>query len=310
MDAEGEMKLPAALSQNMATASDREEHGAQPIGGSRSSPPVVKESHVGQTSKPREQKIVTVDAFLRRRKVLTKKYGKKRAYRQLGIDDINPKDTNTDEQAMGSPGRKAFKSRRLPISCKDESGLPSRPRRRGTQASVRPLARPLKERLYVAAVSTRGSPEDCYAQTDSNEAENSGRLPLRFVPISETEAERQGNPQLKALFVDPRKSMVMRTASLSFRRRQQGFAEGSVLASTLDRLPLSKWNLSFKNGGQPRRSAPKEVTVRKQRKVTEDMAHAEGSCPPLQFISFQEAEEKFKIMFQGSASIIYIHIST
>ena len=261
-------------------------------------------------SEPREQKVVTVEGFLRRsaRTKVTKKYGKKQAYRQLGIDDhtgISPRDKNTDEETMGSPGRKALKSTRL-----SGSGLPPRRRRQGTQAGVRPLTRPLKERLYVAAVSTRGSPEDCYARTDSNEAENSGRLPLRFVPISEAEVgQRQRNPQFKALFVDPQKSMVMRTASLSFRRRQQGFTDGPVLASTLDRLPLSKWNLSFKNGGQPRRSVPKEATVQKQRKATEDMAQAEDNCPPLQFVSFREAEEKFKIMFQGFSKC-YIHIST
>jgi hypothetical protein len=103
----------------------------------------------------------------------------------------------------------------------------------------------------------------------------------------------------KSLLVDPRNSAAMRKARFACRNYITELRESGVLTDTLDVMPLSKWNLSSKNGGHVQKSASEVTKKRKKRKLTEDPVLLETTCPPLAFVSFQEAEEKYDLMFSS-----------
>lgn len=235
-----------------------------------------------------DQKVLTVEAFLKqtpsRRAIKTRTYRKKRKMQpaneerrdfKLNADErfFRPETISNDEGdgiSLTKPERKIFRAKR----------------------------RMLKERLYAAAVSTSGDPDVYYSNScAANGMVESNRLPLHFLPFSQIHPlERRMHCTSKSLLVDPRKSAAIQKAR--FTCRNHILRESNVLTNTPDLMPISKWNHSLKIGGHIHKSASEMMKKQKQRLSTGDMV-LEITCPPLAFVSFQEAEEKYETMFSS-----------
>lgn len=254
---------------------------------------------ISQCRQSREESVLTVDAFL---KSSTKgKPAKTYRHRELlSRRDSDPK-ANPDTQRVLRSSRRD--SLRRASSSNDGDGdkrLLSNHERNSKNSRRRKNRRPLKQRLYEAAILTHGQPDDYYTRSEADMASN--RVALLFVPDELDLRGRDGTEKThtKALLVDPRKSMAMQKASLAC-GKLRGYTVSGQLSNTLDRIPLSKWNLSS-NDGQHAKSAP---TKRKKAKTTGDMAIMDFDYPPLSFVAFQEAEKNYKAMFPGVGYVSY-----
>jgi hypothetical protein len=129
---------------------------------------------------------------------------------------------------------------------------------------------------------------------------------LKLIPDEHASRDRHaaGKTHTKALLVDPRKSMAMQTASLTW-HPVRGYTDRGLLSNTLDRIPLSKWNLPLDNGGPA--SAVTVPSERKESKVTGDLALTASEYPALRFVSYQEAEKNYKALFPGAGWVAFIY---
>ena len=229
--------------------------------------------------KLQEEDVLTVEAFLQSS---TKTYRHRKSLkRQVNLNE---------RRSSIRSSRRDHRQRHSSTGNHSEDKNGSRRRGGSKNMRLRKNCKPLKERLYEAAILTHGDPDDYYTRPEAAENMASNRPALLFVPYepdSRDHAPATTHP--KALTVDPRKSMAMQTASLVC-RSLRGYTDSGLLSHTLDRIPLSKWNLTL-NDGRHDKSAPK----RKESKTTGDIAY-----PPLSFVSFQEAEKDYKSMFPGA----------
>ena len=222
-----------------------------------------------------EEGVVTVEAFL---KSSTRTYRhRKLLKRQVNLNDR--KRSADTEQVIRYHKDKNF-------GCHPRSDPKNT--RRGKNR------KPLKERLYEAAILTHGRPDDYYTRSEATGKMATNRTALLFVPYEHVSRDcADGTTHTKALIVDPRKSMAMQTASLTC-RSLRGYTDSGLLSHTLDRIPLSKWNLTLNDSGHVKSAlTPK----RNESKTTGDMAPMAFAYPPLTFVSFQEAEKNYKNMF-------------
>jgi len=234
-----------------------------------------------------EEDVLTVEAFLQSssKERSTKTY----RHRKFLKRQVNLNDRRSSIRS----------SRKDPTSCHSSTGINSEDkngsRRKGSskKTRLRKNPKPLKERLYEAAILTHGDPDDYYTRPEATENMASNRPALLFIPYEPASHDRAAaTTHPKALIVDPRKSMAIQTASLVC-RSVWGYTDSGLLSHTLDRIPLSKWNLTL-NDGRHDKSAPK----RKESRTTGDTASF--AYPPLSFVSFQEAEKDYKTMFPGA----------
>ena len=292
-DAEREMELPCAT--HLIEQATSVEGNADGTSRFDVSPP---NNPINETP---NQHVLTVEAFLKQtlneRAIKTRKtrtYEKKKHRVQGAIEDHRHITSNTD-------GRLCENLKETNNCDGDgEEGIISSSTT-FQRKFFRTRRKPLKERLYAAAVSTYGVPDAYYSNTcAANGVVESSRVPLQFLPGPQIHPlGRKSFSRSKSLLVDPRKSAAMQKARFACRNYITELRESGVLTNTLDVMPLSKWNLSSKNGGHVHKSASEVTNKRKQRKLTEDTVLLETTCPPLAFISFQEAEEKYDSMFSS-----------
>ena len=258
------------------------------------------------------QLMMTVEDFLKRStKREAKQYGKPKrrikrlrdngassdADRQHEILESDTRDTGQDMMQLRSK-----KIRRATIyeSSSDESssvnhGESSPLEKKRKKARSRTL-KPLKERLYQAAVSTHGHPDDILVHDTTNGSELApSRRPLHFVPNTrpELDDDQMDKHRLQTWsLVDPRKSMAIRTASFSSKIRPclQHMNSTSGKSANLSVQPPKRWKFpdasfscsSLKSDRQPK------TTVKKAYEY-----------PPLTFVSLKEAEEDYKSIFSS-----------
>jgi hypothetical protein len=160
------------------------------------------------------------------------------------------------------------------------------------------IQKPLKERLFEAAVLTHGDPDDILVHGPTAGPELApSRRPLRFVPNIQPEPD--GNqidkhrPQAWS-FVDPRKSTAIHTASFSSKIRpclQHMNLASTGKSANLSVQPPKRWKFtddSFSLGNLKANRQTKISPVKKAYKY-----------PPLTFVSLKEAEENYKSIFSS-----------
>ena len=289
-DAEREMELPCATYlTGQATSVEGNANGTSRFD---VSPPN------NSTNETPNQNVLTVEAFIKQtlneREIKTRKtrtYEKKHRV-QGAIEDNRHITSNADGRLCGKKTNNCDRDGAENIISSSKTFR---------KKLVKARRKPLKERLYAAAVSTYGVPDAYYSNTcAANGVLESSRVPLHFLPGPQIHPlGRKTLFRSKSLLVDPRKSAAMQKARFACRNYITELRESGVLTNTLDVMPLSKWNLSSKNGGHIHRSSSEVLKKRKQRNLTEDTVLLETTCPPLAFVSFQEAEEKYDSMFSS-----------
>ena len=263
------------------------------------------------------QHMMTVEDFLKRstkrETVVKKQYGKpKRRIKRLG-DNGALFETETQHKILGSDtgdtsqGIMQLRSRKIRRatmheSSSDESsslnhGESSPLEIKGKKTRGR-ILKPLKERLFEAAVLTHGHPDDILVHGPTNSSVLApSRRPLRFVPNIQPEFDDyqidKRRPRTWNL-VDPRKSTAIRTASFSSKIRPCLQHMDSTLigkSANLSVQPPKRWKFtddSFSFGNLKSNRQPKISPVKK--------AH---EYPPLTFVSLKEAEEDYKSIFSS-----------
>ena len=162
------------------------------------------------------------------------------------------------------------------------------------------ILKPLKERLFEAAVLTHGNPDDILVHGSTTGSELApSRRPLRFVPDIQSELDDghqidKRHPRTWSL-VDPRKSTVIRTASFSSKIRpclqHMNLALPGKSTNLSDQTPKRLWKFTddkFSFGNLKSNGQPKISPVKKAHKY-----------PPLTFVSLKEAEEDYKSIFSS-----------
>ena len=263
------------------------------------------------------QLMMTVENFLKRstkRETVEKKqYGKpKRRIKRLSDNgallgterqhEILGSDTgDTSQGIMQLRSRKIRRPTMYESSSDESSSLihgessPLDVKRKKTRGRK---LKPLKERLFEAAVLTHGDPDDIlvHGHTTGSELAPS-RRPLRFVPNIQPELDGNQTDKHRSRtwsFVDPRKSTAIRTASFSSKIRpclqdmNLTFKGKSANSSV---KPPKRWKFtddSFFLGNLKSNRQPKISPIKK--------AH---EYPPLTFVSLKEAEEDYKSIFSS-----------
>ena len=178
-------------------------------------------------------------------------------------------------------------------------------KRKKTQGRI---LKPLKERLFEAAVLTHGDPDDILVHGPTSGSELApSRRPLRFVPNIQPELD--GNQidkqrQRTWTFVDPRKSTAIRSASFSSKIRPclqnmkvtQAFPGNSA---NLSDQPPKRWKFTdgkFSLGNLKSNRRHKISPIKKAYEY-----------PPLTFVSVNEAEEDYKSIFSSYVRFGYIN---
>ena len=261
-----------------------------------------------------DSSMVTVEDFLKRsnKRGVKRQYGKpKRRTKRLGDNSALFKG-ETQQEILGSDAGdtsedvmqlRSKKIRRATSyeSSSDESSPDheeSRPLQIKGKKNRNRMLKPLKERLYEAAVLTHGNPDDILvhgATTDSELA--SSRRPLCFIPSTQPELDdhqvNKSRPRTWTL-VDPRKSMAIRSASFSSKTRpclQHIDSTSSGKTSKLFVRPPRRWKFADAS------LANSSLTNLKSKRQPNKPAVKTFEYPPLIFVSLKEAEEDYKSMF-------------
>ena len=261
------------------------------------------------------QPMMTVEDFLKRsakRETAEKKYSKpKRRIKRLGDNGALLKSdgqheilgSDTGDASQNIMQLRSRKIRRVAMyeSSTDESSSPnhgeSSPleiKRKKTQGRK---LKPLKERLFEAAVLTHGDPDDILVHGPTSGSEPApSRRPLRFVPNIQPELD--GNQidkqrQRTWTLVDPRKSTAIRTASFSSKIRPclQNMKLTSGKSANLSDQPPKRWKFSdgaFSLGNLKSNRGHKISPIKKAYEY-----------PSLTFVSLKEAEEDYKSIFSS-----------
>jgi hypothetical protein len=258
------------------------------------------------------QQMMTVEDFLKRStKREAKQYGKpKKRIKRLrdngalsdadGQHEILESDTRDTGQDMMQLRSKKIRRATIYESSSDESssinhGESSPLEKKRKKARSRTL-KSLKERLYEAAVSTHGHPDDIlvYGATNGSELAPS-RRPLHFIPNTQPEIDddQMDKRRLQTWsLIDPRKSTAIRTASFSSKIRPclQYMNSTSGKTANLSVQPPKRWKFpdasfscsSLRSDRQPKTAVKKAFEY-----------------PPLTFVSLKEAEEDYKSIFSS-----------
>lgn len=257
-----------------------------------------------------ERLMMTVEDFLRRstkREAVTKKqYGRsKRRIKRLDDNgalfeperqhEVSGSDAgDTGQDMMQLRSKKIRRATRYESSSDESLSLnhgessPLENQKRKTRSRI---LKPLKERLYAAAVLTHGHPDDILVHATGSELAPS-RRPLCFVPNTQPELDGdqmdKRRPQTWSL-VDPRKSMAIRTASFSSKIRPclQHMGSTSGKPSKLSLHPPKRWKFA-------------DTTLLKNRQPKTPAVKRDFEYPPLAFVSLKEAEEDYKTIFSSS----------
>ena len=263
------------------------------------------------------QLMMTVEDFLKRstkREAMEKKqYGKpKRRIKRLGDALFKPGGqheilgSDPGDTSQGIMQLRSRKIRRATIyeSSSDESSSlihgessPLKIMRKKTRLGGRTL-KPLKDRLFEAAVLTHGDPDDILVHgPTTGSVLPPSRRPLRFVPSIQPELDgnqlEKHRPQTWS-FVDPRKSTAIRTASFSSKIRpclQHMNLSFTRKSANLSDQPPKLWKFtddSFSLGNLKSSRQPKISPIKN--------AH---EYPPLTFVSLKEAEADYKSIFSS-----------
>ncbi|KAF9485210.1 hypothetical protein BDN70DRAFT_680027 [Pholiota conissans] len=196
--------------------------------------------------------------------------------------------TRSDSSASPSNANSNDESESSSSICDTPSRSPV-PRAKGVR---RKPYKPLKERIYEAAVSTLVDPEDEFAQDEPHPT----RLPLRFVPSSTTENALRRRKKKAWKLVDPRKSKSIRTASFasSLHRAQTRRLSTDDLAvglsKTLDRVPVGLWDKTLPNVPQMPIRKPSIKNIPTEPVIPE--------CPPLILIPMKNADADYAALFR------------
>jgi hypothetical protein len=258
------------------------------------------------------QPMMTVEDFLKRS---TKKQNSKpkRRIKRLGDKgalieterqhEILESDTgDTSQGIMQLRSRKIRRATMYESLSDDDSSInygessPLEIKRKKTRGRI---LKPLKERLFEAAVLTHGNPDDILVHGPTTGSKlASSRRPLRFIPDIQPELDDghqidKRRPRTWSL-VDPRKSTTIRTASFSSKIRP--CLQHMNLAFTGKSANLSvqtpkRWKFTddkFSFGNLRSNRQPKISPVKKAYKY-----------PPLPFVSLKEAEEDYKFIFSS-----------
>jgi len=162
--------------------------------------------------------------------------------------------------------------------------------------------KPLHERLYEAAVMTGGIPDDSFIHGGTKE--ETTRLPLHFIPGVQSQSPQSEKRRPWSL-IDPRKTLAIRTASFSRNARAREFTNTPLLVNTLDRLPLTSWNVNLKEGLPQTVTEP---TKKRRNDEPEESTPSRFNYAPLSFISLNKAEEDYKVMFSCTRCVQIAHI--
>lgn len=166
----------------------------------------------------------------------------------------------------------------------------------------RNFAKPLKARIYEAALATHVDPEDDFAQDEVDPS----RPPLSFVSGPAKNALRKRKTKSWAL-VDPRKSKSICTASFASTLQRaprqvanDGFAS---LSHILDRLPTETWKWEVGQGiPPPFTSDPRSSIKTVNHKAPHNQATAMESIipkyPPLMFVPLNRANSDYTALFR------------
>ncbi|KAF8806981.1 hypothetical protein BYT27DRAFT_6615672 [Phlegmacium glaucopus] len=180
------------------------------------------------------------------------------------------------------------------------------------------IHKPLKDRLYEAAVLTHGHPDDILvhgAKTGSELAPS--RRPLRFIPNIQPELDESHIDKRRTRtwsLVDPRKSVAIRTASFSSKIRpclQQMDSSSSGKIANLSVQPPKQWKFTDASLAH---SSLSNLKLNRQPKTPAVKGY---EYPPLAFVSLKKAEEDYKSIFPYDMSVrfsdyqlrIYLHFS-
>jgi hypothetical protein len=258
------------------------------------------------------QPMMTVEDFLKRS--TKKQYSKpKRRIKRLGDNDGALFETERQHEILGSDtgdtsqGIMQLRSRKIRRatmyeSLSDESSSlnhgessPLEIKRKKTRGRI--LKKPLKERLFEAAVLTHGHPDDILVHGPTTGSELApSRRPLHFIPNIQPELDGhqidKRRPRTWSL-VDPRKSTAIRTASFSSKMRPCLHLTSTENSTKLSVQPPKRWKFtdgSFSSGNlkSNRDRQPKITPVKGAYK------HA-----PLTFVSLKEAEEDYRSIFSS-----------
>ncbi|KAF8149891.1 hypothetical protein B0H34DRAFT_166209 [Crassisporium funariophilum] len=269
--------------------------------------------------------MVTLEDFLRRSSELKpkkeKRYGKerKRTTSHLEVDsapapggvvEVQPELSKQEEEEEEEDSMFHLRSRKVPRVLSPESSSefgasstvpePSSPlavyeRKRTKKRNLHPKT--LNHRLYEAAISTHGHPDDSLVQPAGGAL---SRVPLRFVPgeegaIDEERGDQRPRPQWT--LVDPRKSTAIRTARFCSRitpALRFALPAGNVAKMSAVRLPM-RWRLDV-----PESSSPGQKSSRRRRNSQAGKQDIETSeCRPLSFVSLEKAEEDYRVLFSA-----------
>ena len=263
------------------------------------------------------QLMMTVEDFLKRstkkETVVKKQYSKpKRRIRRLGDKgalfeterqhDILGSDTgDTSQSIMQLRSRKIRRATMYESSNDESSSLnhgessPLEIKKKKTRGRI---LKPLKERLFEAAVLTQGNPDDILVHGPTNGSELApSRRPLRFVPNIQPELDDcqidKRRPRTLSL-VDPRKSAAIRTASFSSKIRpclQHMDLTFMGKSANLSVQRPKRWKItddSFSFGNLKSNRQPKISPVKRAYEY-----------PPLTFVSLKKAEKDYKSIFSS-----------
>ena len=261
------------------------------------------------------QLMMTVEDFLKRstkrEAVVKKQYGKSKrrikrlddngalfeAERQHGILGSDAGDMGQDILQLRS--KKIRRATIYESSSDDDSSLnqgessPLEKKRKKTRRHIKPL----KERLYEAAVLTHGHPDDILVHGVATGSELApSRRPLHFIPNAQPELDDQTDNRRPATWslVDPRKSTAIRTASFSSKIRPslQNMNSNWRKTANLSVQPPKRWKFTGAShsslGNLKSTEQPKMPTVKNAYEY-----------PPLAFVSVKEAEEDYKSIFSS-----------
>ncbi|KAF5327156.1 hypothetical protein D9619_004891 [Psilocybe cf. subviscida] len=217
--------------------------------------------------------------------------------RSNGQSDDAPADGSSSDFHRYSPSI-GFASPPLPSPAPNSYHAKSTNRHRKRMWKKR---KPLRVRLYEAAVSTHVDPEAAFAQAP-DDPETHHRLPLRLFPEPSTHTDNVGAtpPRKKMLnwaLIDPRKSRAIEDAQFSAILRpriETGLKVWSAaLSNTLDRLPIDSWRWDTKSKVHARADSP----AAKKRNNATASVHTTGpeppprpTCVPLTFVPLDEGE--------------------
>ena len=259
------------------------------------------------------QPMMTVEGFLKRsakrETAVKKQYGKpKRRIKRLGDNGAlfeterqheisGTGDTSQDIMELRS--KKKIRRATMYESSNDESSSLNHGESSPLEIKKKirgPILKPLKERLFEAAVLTHGHPDDILVHGPTTGSELApSRRPLRFIPNIQPELDEIDKPRPRTWsLVDPRKSTAIRTASFSSKIRpclQQMDLTFMGKSGNSSVQPPKRWKFtddSFSFGNLKSNRQPKISPVKKAYEY-----------PPLTFVSLKEDEKNYKSIFSS-----------